>query len=61
MTFGRSWSNGTRRERLMRRKEFGYWTGVPVAVIEPDESAHGVRSMGLGAVLAPDARSAVKH
>lgn len=29
----------------------GYWTGVPVSIVEPDESARGVRSMGLGAVL----------
>jgi hypothetical protein len=39
----------------------GYWTGVPVSGIEPDESAHGVRWMGLGRCWRPDARSAVKH
>jgi hypothetical protein len=35
--------------------------GVSGAVLEPDESAHGIRWAGLGRCWLPDARSAVKH
>jgi hypothetical protein len=35
--------------------------GVSGAVLEPDESAHGIRWTGLGQCWRPDARSAVKH
>jgi hypothetical protein len=35
--------------------------GVSGAVLEPDESAYGIRWMGLGRCWRPDARSAVKY
>jgi hypothetical protein len=47
----------SRTRSVKRSKGIGYWTGFPVSVVEPGESAHGVRSMGLGAVLAPPTRA----
>ena len=48
----KGWSAASGHIEVSRRP-VGYWTGVPVAGVELDESAHGVRSMSLWAVLAP--------
>ena len=52
----RRWSSGTRQLSVLDSDQSAvwicYWTDVPVAVGEREESAHGIRSMSLWAVLA---------